>query len=281
MPAPAAASPPVAQPVQYPANPPYRADGPEDGTVFYQGVDVAKLGNVPKVSHQLHILDKSGVWREFGDIPLKGLRVGAKKAVEFPDMETLAPRHLELFYDRGTPSVRDLGSLNGVFLRVTEPVELVDGSRFRAGSHVIEFRRADPPGSGPAARSDEGEEFFSRDLGALAFLDLIRPDGRPGLRFPITRPDFTIVGRGGPGRGSETHIVLAGDPVVSTQHALIRHDAGRFRLEDLRSSNGTYLRVDGSAPLTPGAVILAGRVLFRVVDSSGPMKPGDRWGNGR
>ena len=280
---PAYLAPPHAEatPVEYPANPPYRADGPEDGTVFYQGVDVGRI-NVPRVTHYLHILDKSGVWREFAEIPPRGLRVGARKSGDFPDMETLAARHLELFFERGLPFVRDLGALNGVFLRVAEPVELTDGARFRVGSHVVAFRQGEPPGSGPALRSDEAEEFFSRDMGALAFLDLIRPDGQPGLRFPITRPDFTIIGRGGAGKGgTEAHIVLAGDPVVSTQHALIRHDAGRFRLEDLRSSNGTYLRVEEAAPLPPGAVILAGRVLFRVVDSSGPMQSGDRWGASR
>ena len=40
--------------------------------------------------------------------------------------------------------VEDLGSLNGVYLRITEPVPLIDGMRFRVGNQAIEFHEAGP-----------------------------------------------------------------------------------------------------------------------------------------
>jgi pSer/pThr/pTyr-binding forkhead associated (FHA) protein len=56
--------------------------------------------------------------------------------------------------------------------------------------------------------------------------------------------------------------------LVSAPHAQIRIDDGRFILHDMKSRNGTFVHVLGSRPLNPGDVILAGRVLFRVVDAS-------------
>ena len=41
-----------------------------------------------------------------------------------------------------------------------------------------------------------------------------------------------------------------------------------FVLDDMKSRNGTFVHILGSRPLRSGDVILAGRVLFRVVDSS-------------
>jgi pSer/pThr/pTyr-binding forkhead associated (FHA) protein len=174
----------------------------------------------------------------------------------------MAVRHLRFAYANGPLVVEDLGSVNGVYVRVAEPVELADGTRFRVGSQVIEFRRAEPFEPEPPLRSEDDEEFYSRDLEPLGYLDLIRPNGRPGLRFPIAKQTPTIIGR----EGERVDITLADDKRVSARHAQIRLDAGRFILDDMKSRNGTFLHVLGSRPLRSGDVILAGKVLFRVVD---------------
>jgi pSer/pThr/pTyr-binding forkhead associated (FHA) protein len=56
------------------------------------------------------------------------------------------------------------------------------------------------------------------------------------------------------------------DESVSARHALVRHERGRWWLEDLGSTNGTYInetRITGRAALRPGDVIQIGRVLTR------------------
>src|SRR5262249_10926300 len=111
---------------------------------------------------------------------------------------------------------------------------------------------------------EDDEEFYSRDLAPLAYLDLIRPNGRPGLRFPITKHTPTIIGR----ESQRVDVVLADDKRVSALHAQIRPDNGRFILDDMKSRNATVVHVLGPRPLDSGDVILAGRVLFRVVDAS-------------
>ena len=107
----------------------------------------------------------------------------------------MAVKHMKFRYDRTNLVVDDLGSLNGIYLRITGPVELLDGLRFRVGIQTIEFHEAERFESVPPLVSDDGEEYCSGDPAPLAFLDLIRPDGRRGLRFPITRSGATVIGR--------------------------------------------------------------------------------------
>jgi hypothetical protein len=52
--------------------------------------------------------------------------------------------------------------------------------RFRIGGQLIEFHREDSFDQVAPLTSDEGEEFYSRDVESPAYLDLIRPNGRPG-----------------------------------------------------------------------------------------------------
>ena len=140
--------------------------------------------------------------------------------------------------------------------------------RFRVGGHLIEFREAAPlPPAGPL-RSADGEEFWCGDLQPLAFLDFLRPDGTHGLRFPISKAEPTILGRGSR-PGKPVDVALPNDDWVSGQHAQVRHEGGRFLLEDLRSRNGTFLRAEGSTPVSSGDVLLVGRVLLRVIEAAG------------
>jgi pSer/pThr/pTyr-binding forkhead associated (FHA) protein len=52
-------------------------------------------------------------------------------------------------------------------------------------------------------------------------------------------------------------------------HARVYRKEGQFVLEDLKSRNGTFIHVLGSAKVSSGDVLLAGQVLFRVVDHIG------------
>jgi hypothetical protein len=173
-------------------------------------VDVDRL-KIPRHRYAIQILDSHGQWRDWGPIPANGINIGrARNSADFPGLASMAIRHFRLGYDHHKLLVEDLGSLNGVYVRVGGPVELNDGTRFRVGSQVIEFRRAEPYDRVAPLRSDDDEEFISRDLESLAYLDLIRPSGLPGLRFPITRREGTVIGRDGRG----ANIVLTDDKWV-------------------------------------------------------------------
>jgi hypothetical protein len=260
---PYAPPPPPETPIAPPASPLYdRGDDDEGMTRGHEGLDLDKL-KIPKFTYTLQILDSNGQWRDWEPIHANGKKVGrSKDNADFQGLGSMAVRHMKFRYERGNVLVvEDLGSLNGVYLRTTSPVELTEGQRFRVGNQVIEFHQAGPPVPVAPQTSEDGEEFCSRDLMPLGYLDLIRPDGRPGLRFPITR-ETTVIGREGP----SPQIALTGDTSVSATHAQVRRHGDSFVLEDLRSRNGTFIRIEGSCIVKTGDILLAGRVLFRVVD---------------
>ena len=241
------------------------SDDDRGQTRFVGGVDISKL-KIAKASYSLQILDTSGQWSDLGPIHANGRNIGrSMNSASVPGLASMAVKHLKLSYDRTRLMVEDLGSLNGVYLRIIEPVELVDGMRFRIGAQLIEFHREAPLDQVVPLTSDEGEEIYSRDVESPAYLDLIRPNGRPGLRIPIINLGATVIGREGPG----VNIALINDPSVSGRHAQIRREEGRFLLEDLKSRNGTYINLLDRRELKSGDVVQAGLVFFRVVDQSG------------
>jgi pSer/pThr/pTyr-binding forkhead associated (FHA) protein len=74
--------------------------------------------------------------------------------------------------------------------------------------------------------------------------------------FHLTRPDVVL--------GRETgDIVFSDDEFMSRRHAQIAFRNGRGHLEDLGSSNGTFLRLRGPHGLNSGDLIRMGDELLR------------------
>ena len=70
------------------------------------------------------------------------------------------------------------------------------------------------------------------------------------------------------GRADAGELCLPGDPSISSQHARIVIDGGQYWLEDLGSTNGTYLgggRVEGRVPIAPGSVFAVGRTTLELL----------------
>ena len=81
-----------------------------------------------------------------------------------------------------------------------------------------------------------------------------------GRELPVTGP--TLIGR-----DSRADFVITDDPEVSTRHASFVPGIGGIAVEDLGSTNGTYVngnRITGSQPLQAGDQIRLGHTVFEV-----------------
>jgi pSer/pThr/pTyr-binding forkhead associated (FHA) protein len=128
------------------------------------------------------------------DVPPQGLVVGRSGAdLSFPEDETVSPRHARLVPEGQELRVEDLGSTNGLFLRLKAPHPLVEGDRFVCGDTVFRISFA-------VARAPESEfRFFlsPSEKAPVATLTRILADGRDGEVFPI--PDDLVEGDTLPG----------------------------------------------------------------------------------
>src|SRR5207302_10036683 len=126
---------------------------------------------LPKHVFKLQLFGKDNDWHDWGSISANGRTVGRSRgSANFPGLRTMAEKHLRFSYHRTNLFVEDLGSLNGVYVRITEPMVLSGGSKFRIGKHILEFHVAEPTEPVEPRMSDDQEEFSCRDLEPLAFL---------------------------------------------------------------------------------------------------------------
>ncbi len=75
------------------------------------------------------------------------------------------------------------------------------------------------------------------------------------------------------GRREDSDICLNYDNQVSREHASIVYDGKRFWLEDLRSTNGTFvgdMRITERVELRPGQLFRVGRTWLRLEPVSTP-----------
>ena len=98
-----------------------------------------------------------------------------------------------------------------------------------------------------------------RSRGALA-LEFIEPIERSGERVDV---DVAVT----IGRAPDCDLSLA-DTYLSSRHARVANDSGDLTIEDLGSTNGTYVNQEltsGRVHLERGDIVQVGGILFEVV----------------
>lgn len=114
------------------------------------------------------------------------------------------------------------------------------------------WRQTQPPG-GPARREPK-EQPASHPM-----LEVVSPRRKKGIKHPITE-EMTI------GRAAGCSITVD-DNYASQIHARIFRNGGTILVEDLGSTNGTYLngqRVDGPTVVSAGDHLTVGSITFEV-----------------
>lgn len=167
---------------------------------------------------------------------------------------TVSTRHARVTRQGDAWALEDMGSANGVWTRVHEPRTLTGGEMFRVGR---QFFRFEPLKGDQGAVTEDGTQFFASPprKGAFRVLQIL-DGGVPGQASAPSGDELTIGVTG-------TTIAFAADPNLSGRHArVVARDGGWF-LEDLGSSNGTWIRVPGATIVAPGDAFFLGNTLLR------------------
>ncbi len=180
---------------------------------------------------------------EEDEFPLKhnGVTTIGKKFCDivFPDDVNLSERHASLSHGPDGFSLRDDGSQTGVFLSATEgkPVQVANGDLIRLGRQFLVFKE---------------------DNGIFSFIHYDRTGKQIGKHS--LAPEKTVV----LGREAPDITLDASDMTLSRRHVSVAVKEGQVFIKDLKSANGTYLKVRSATPIGPGEMFRAGNQAFRL-----------------
>jgi len=172
----------------------------------------------------------------------------------------VSPRHARLTLEGSTWKLRDLGSTNGVYLRIREPKPLRDGDLLLLGLEVLQFQTVSDAERGFGQAMQHGTLLFGSPASPRrARLNQRTVEGVTRDIFHLIR-DETVIGR------EVGDIVFTADPFMSRRHAAIRRDkeTDEFTADDLDSSNGTYIAIRQEVELSHGDHVRIGQHLFRL-----------------
>ncbi|MFI5289347.1 MAG: FHA domain-containing protein [Polyangia bacterium] len=212
-----------------------------------------RAASAPAPEGRLVLLRPDGT--EGGDHPLVvgENKIGRALGALFEADGYLSPVHAEMVLNAAGLVVRDLGSLNGVFVRITEEEELLGGDVVRIGQELLRFDAIPAP-----EPLDDGTEVLgSPNPGYWGRLAVVVGRDQDGSAFPLYG-DAVILGR------EHGDITFPEDGYVSGTHARVSFRDGRYWLSDLNSSNGTFVRIRERV-IPSGGQVLLGQQLFRVV----------------
>lgn len=174
--------------------------------------------------------------------------VGREVGGIFAEDNLLSSRHATIIVQNGAVWVRDEGSRNGVYVRIPRqtPVGLRDGDQFCFGRIILRFEQRPP--MHPSGHGD-----FAGQLALVVGRDVDRN------LFPVAVPAQGItLGR------TRADLRFPGDGWVSGTHCQISVMGPQVMLTDVGSSNGTFVRIQGTRPLQHADALLMGQRIFHI-----------------
>lgn len=176
--------------------------------------------------------------------------------IPFPNDAWISERHANFIYRGERLVVRDEGSVNGVYVRVRQPVPLSPGDQFLCGEQVFRVDATPKDSSGP---DPDQTYFYSSPKRPSSFrvVQVLR-GGTDGMTY-CARDVAVQIGR------EDSEMNFPDDIYMSGRHAKVEAGAdGTFTLHDLGSRNGTYVRIRGERELAHGDYLFLGQQLLRV-----------------
>jgi pSer/pThr/pTyr-binding forkhead associated (FHA) protein len=191
------------------------------------------------------------------DVPGDQFDIGRSDGDLLFDDPHMAARHARLSIRDGQHYITPLETRNGVYVRVRQPVELLDGDQFLIGKQVMRFEVPFEAEKTLRPAVEHGVVFFGTPVKPpWGRLRQLTAAGTSRDVYHLTRAEVTL------GR-EQGDIVFGDDEFLSRRHAQVCFRGNRVTLVDLGSSNGTFVRLRNQHLLTAGDLIRIGDELLR------------------
>jgi pSer/pThr/pTyr-binding forkhead associated (FHA) protein len=180
----------------------------------------------------------------------------------FPEDPFLSPVHVRIQRaDDGAMVLIDAGSTNGVYMRIRGQSPVYPGDLFMIGHQLLRLENLDGQVQETPAGHDGTRMFGTPLQPAWGRLSQIGRGGVSGDHFYL-RGARVVLGR------EDGDLVFPNDPYVSRAHACLKLEITGHTmsvwLEDLKSANGTYVRIRGSARISSMDTFRIGDQILRL-----------------
>jgi len=177
--------------------------------------------------------------------------------VRVPEDPYLSPRHARVLTDQEGYVLKDLDSVNGVFLRVRDEVELSDGGVFCAGKRVLLFESLAPRDCSLEPMAEDGVSLFGTPLEEVwGRLRVITEAGVcRGVHYLTSKR--VVVGRTG------SHVSFPNDKALAPSHLSLQRTEEGATLKSLGPDRDTFIKIRKPHHLRPGDVFRIGQQAFR------------------
>lgn len=149
-------------------------------------------------------------------------------------------------------------------MRIRAAEQLQHADLVLIGLEVLRFEVVSDAEKGLGPATDRGTRIFGSPV-LPRYARLAQRSAEGTTRDLYYLRDETVVGR------ESGDVVFTNDPFMSRRHAVFVRDpaTNHYSLQDLGSSNGTYLAIRGEQEIFPGDHIRIGQHLFRFDVESG------------
>lgn len=210
---------------------------------------------------RLVLVGRDGQEGESFPVPTQGIEIGRTAGIAFPSDPFVSPQHARITPIEGGVHLADLGSRNGVYLRLSDPAAVYPGDFFLLGNQLLRLDRLEAAWQERPLDGHDVRGFGTPAKPPWAMLTRICVGEIEDDRYHLRGQEITI------GR-EQGEIVFPNDGFLSRAHARVRmeiHDnAMTVVLEDLDSANGTYLRIRGAVNVPYGGMFRVGDQIFRL-----------------
>lgn len=171
--------------------------------------------------------------------------------------EYVSDWHAQIHLEEGAAVLQDMGSENGVYLRIADDLQLEDFDEIVLGNQRFVFRTTWDVPPAPSSPYEKRTPVLGGNLPADAarLIQLYSGDQiggvwRIGERLTIGRQNADVC--------------EPDDTWLSSPHAAIERRGSQFFIKDARSQYGTYIRVLDSVELIDGDCFIVGRSRIKI-----------------